>query len=115
MTKEKSEINIVNDRFGTPTYAHDLAKVCLDILNTNIDLSKKGKLYHYSNDGIVTWYDFAHSIIRISNINCVVNPIQSKDYLTAARRPNYSVLSKEKIKYDFGIKIPKWDTPINPC
>ena len=77
-----------------------------DAGSTNI--SKKGSLYHYSNVGVTSWYDFATAIMEISNIDCKVIPIETKDYPTQARRPMYSVLDKSKIKSDFKVTIPHW-------
>ena len=107
---EKKSIQVVSDQKGTPTYAKDLAKTCLDILSdaSSTNLSKKGSLYHYSNEGVTSWYDFATAIMEISNIDCKVIPIETKDYPTQARRPMYSVLDKSKIKSDFKVTIPHW-------
>jgi dTDP-4-dehydrorhamnose reductase len=104
---EKKSIQVVSDQKGTPTYAKDLAKTCLDILSDagSTNISKKGSLYHYSNEGVTSWYDFATAIMEISNIDCKVIPIETKDYPTEARRPMYSVLDKSKIKSDFKVTI----------
>jgi len=106
----KKSIQVVSDQLGTPTYAKDLAKTCLDILSDagSTNISKKGSLYHYSNEGVTSWYDFATAIMEISNIDCKVIPIETKDYPTQARRPIYSVLDKSKIKSDFKVTIPHW-------
>jgi dTDP-4-dehydrorhamnose reductase len=113
----KESIQVVFDQIGTPTYAKDLAKTCLDILSnagfTNI--SKKGKIYHYSNEGVTSWYDFARAIMEISNIDCKVIPIETKDYPTQAIRPLYSVLDKSKIKSDFKVMIPHWRDSLTNC
>lgn len=115
--KEKPELNVIYDQIGTPTYAADLANTILEILSQSTTDSKKfiSGTYHYSNEGVCSWYDFAKSIFEISNINCQVNPIESKDYPTPARRPHYSVLSKEKIKKTFGIQIPYWRDSLKLC
>jgi len=107
---EKKSIQVVSDQKGTPTYAKDLAKTCLDILSdaSSTNLSKKGSLYHYSDEGVTSWYNFATAIMEISNIDCKVIPIETKDYPTQARRPMYSVLDKSKIKSDFKVTIPHW-------
>ena len=107
---EKKSIQVVSDQKGTPTFAKDLAKTCLDILSdvSSTNLSKKESLYHYSNEGVASWYDFATAIMEISNIDCKVIPIETKDYPTQARRPMYSVLDKSKIKSDFKVTIPNW-------
>jgi len=114
---DKESIQVVFDQKGTPTYAKDLAKTCLDILSgaSSINLSKKGSLYHYSNEGVTSWYDFATAIMEISNIDCKVIPIETKDYPTQARRPMYSVLDKSKIKSDFKLTIPHWRDSLANC
>ena len=114
---EKENLGVIFDQVGTPTYARDLAKTCLDILcgNSSIDISKNGNLYHYSNEGVTSWYDFAISIMELGGENCKVKPIQTKDYPTLARRPYYSVLNKSKIKTDFKIEIPYWRNSLKDC
>ena len=114
---EKKSIQVVSGQKGTPTYAKDLAKTCLDILSdaSSTNLSKKGSLYHYSNEGVTSWYDFASAIMEISNIDCKVIPIETKDYPTQARRPMYSVLDKSKIKSDFKVTIPHWRDSLTYC
>ena len=114
---KKKSIQVVSDQKGTPTYAKDLAKTCLDILSDagSTNISKKGSLYHYSNEGVTSWYDFATAIMEISNIDCKVIPIETKDYPTEARRPMYSVLDKSKIKSDFKVTIPHWRDSLANC
>ena len=114
---EKENLGIIFDQVGTPTYARDLAKTCLEILcgGSSVDISKKGNLYHYSNEGVTSWYDFAISIMELSGENCKVKPIQTKDYPTLAKRPHYSVLNKSKIKTDFKIEIPYWKDSLKDC
>jgi len=114
---EKKSIQVVSDQKGTPTFAKDLAKTCLDILSDagSTNISKKGSLYHYSNEGVTSWYDFATAIMEISNIDCKVIPIETKDYPTEARRPMYSVLDKSKIKSDFKVTIPHWRDSLTNC
>lgn len=114
---EKESLKVVFDQRGTPTYARDLAKICLDILSdkNSVNISKKRCLYHYSNEGDTSWYDFATTIMKISNIDCKVIPIETKDYPTEAKRPMYSVLDKSKIKSDFKIKIPHWKDSLAYC
>ena len=113
----KKSIQVVSDQLGTPTYAKDLAKTCLDILSDagSTNISKKGSLYHYSNEGVTSWYNFATAIMEISNIDCKVIPIETKDYPTQARRPMYSVLDKSKIKSDFKVTIPHWRDSLANC
>ena len=114
---EKKSIQVVSDQKGTPTYAKDFAKTCLDILSDagSTNISKKGSLYHYSNEGVTSWYDFATAIMEISNIDCKVIPIETKDYPTEARRPMYSVLDKSKIKSDFKVTILHWRDSLANC
>ena len=115
--KEKESVNVISDQIGTPTYARNLAKTCLDILLISDleKISKKSKIYHYSNEGVASWYDFAVLIMELAELNCKVNPIQTKDYPTLAKRPNYSVLDKENIKTDFNIDIPHWKESLKEC
>ncbi|MDB2442523.1 dTDP-4-dehydrorhamnose reductase [Flavobacteriales bacterium] len=114
---EKESLGVIFDQLGTPTYAKDLAKTCLEVLckNTDMKISEQGKIYHYSNEGVASWYDFAIAIMGFGNINCRVHPIQTKDYPTLAKRPQYSVLDKSKIKSDFKIKIPYWRDSLKEC
>jgi dTDP-4-dehydrorhamnose reductase len=114
---EKENLGVIFDQVGTPTYARDLANTCLEILckNTSENISKKGNLYHYSNEGVTSWYDFAISIMELGKVNCKVKPIQTKDYPTLAKRPHYSVLNKSKIKTDFKVEIPYWRDSLKGC
>jgi len=108
--KDRDELNVVFDQVGTPTYARDLAHAILEIINKNFEKikNKKAEIYHYSNEGVISWYDFAKAIFEIENIDIKVNPIESKDYPTLAKRPHYSVLNKKKIKNEFNVEIPYW-------
>jgi len=105
LAKTSSEINVVSDQIGTPTYAKDLAGVILKIINSN---NKEYGLYHYSNEGVASWYDFANTIFELSNSKIKVNPIKTEAYPTQAVRPSYSVLDKSKIKNTLQIEIPHW-------
>ena len=113
----KKSIQVVSDQIGTPTYTKDLAKTCLNILSDSgsTNISKKGSLYHYSDEVVTSWYDFAAAIMEISNIDCKVIPIKTKDYPTQVRRPLYSVLDKSKIKSDFKVTIPHWRDSLANC
>jgi dTDP-4-dehydrorhamnose reductase len=115
--KQKEELGVIFDQIGTPTYARDLAKTCLEIIcrGSSVNMSKNGNLYHYSNEGVASWYDFAIAIMELGNVNCKVNPIQTKDYPTLAKRPHYSVLNKSKIKTDFKIEIRYWRDSLKDC
>ena len=114
---ERDELVVIFDQVGTPTNACDLAKICLDILSvkSSSNISAKGKIYHYSNEGVASWYDFAIAIMELGSINCKVYPIQTKDYPTLAKRPHYTVLNKSKIKTDFKIEIPYWRDSLKNC
>ena len=113
--KEKNNLNVIFDQVGTPTYARDLAIACLDILSNNEQLNVKGKLYHYSNEGVASWYDFAKAIMEFGNLGCNLSPIETKAYPTPAKRPSYSILNKSKIKADFGLEIPYWRDSLQNC
>ena len=107
---EKDEINVVFDQIGTPTYARDLASTILKIVG-QFKLGEKKpiqEIYHYTNEGIASWYDFACEIFRFKGIKCKVNAVDSAQFPTPAKRPPFSVLNKAKIKKDFGIEIPHW-------
>jgi len=114
---ERENLGVIFDQIGTPTYARDLAKTCLEILTGvhALKISKNENLYHYSNEGVASWYDFAISIMELGGVNCKVKPIQTKDYPTLAKRPQYSVLNKSKIKTDFKIEIPYWRDSLKDC
>lgn len=117
MTKygiEREELNVVFDQVGTPTYARDLAKAILDIIPLASQHSGT-ELFHYSNEGVASWYDFAKIIIAFSGINCNIKPIRTKDYPLPAPRPAFSVLSKSKIKDTYEIKIPYWSDSVKEC
>lgn len=111
----KDSINVISDQIGTPTYARDLAQTCLNILSTSEQMNIKGKIYHYSNEGVASWYDFAVMIKEFAGLKCEVKPIQTKDYPTIVKRPKYSVLNKRKVKEDFNIKIPFWTVSLEDC
>ena len=119
LSREKKQLNIISDQVGSPTYANDLAKCIMEII-ANIDnklklIDNKTSIYHFSNEGICSWYDFSKSIFEISKIDCIVNPIETKDYITPAKRPYYSVLSKFKIKNHYELNIPYWKDSLNIC
>ncbi len=111
--KEKESLGVIFDQVGTPTYARDLAKIILDIIpqikNENVEI------YNYSNEGVLSWYDFAKEIVKIAKITCQVNPIETKEYPTPATRPYYSLLNKSKIKQEFNITIPYWKDSLDEC
>ncbi len=107
LSNERDEITVVADQVGTPTYSGDLARVILNII-TGFEKSQIIGIYHFSNEGVASWYDFAKAIMQIIGSDCKVYPIESKDFPAKANRPFYSVLSKTKIKSDFNINIPYW-------
>uniref|UniRef100_UPI004047D7E1 dTDP-4-dehydrorhamnose reductase n=1 Tax=Polaribacter sp. TaxID=1920175 RepID=UPI004047D7E1 len=113
--EERSELGVIFDQLGTPTNAKDLAFVCLQMLSSKECLNDHGFLYHYSNEGVASWYDFAKAIFEFANIDCKINPIETKDYPTPAKRPFYSVLNKHKVKKDFDIEIPYWRDSLKTC
>lgn len=110
---EKEEINVVADQIGTPTYAADLAKAIVEII-PQMNEQNKG-IYHFTNEGVCSWYDFATEIMAMSGLNCKVNPIPTSAYPTKAKRPHYSVLNKQKIKQTFGIEIEHWRKSLEKC
>lgn len=113
--KEKESLNVVYDQIGTPTHARDLAKVCLQLITLDRKIDRDSKIYHFSNEGVTSWYDFAKAIMEFSNLPCAINPIESKEYKTLAKRPHYSVLNKQKIKNDFTIEVPYWRDSLKEC
>lgn len=112
--QERDELRVVFDQIGTPTYATDLARAILEILSTEIN-GEDQSLYHFSNEGVTSWYDFATEILKAANINCKVSAIESYEYPLPAPRPYYSVMNKAKIKKDFSLKIPHWRTAMLQC
>lgn len=111
--KEKESLGVIFDQVGTPTYARDLAKAILDIL-PKIN-NKSPEIYHYSNEGVASWYDFAKAIFELSATMCQVNPITTDQYPTPAVRPHYSLLNKAKVKRDFNLDIPYWRNSLTTC
>lgn len=113
LSKERDSLNVIFDQVGSPTYATDLAKTLLALLekSTHSDV----EIYHYSNEGVCSWYDFAKAIFELSGVDCEVSPIETKDYPTPASRPHYSVLNKAKIKQQAGVKVPYWRDSLQEC
>jgi len=110
---ERKEIGVVFDQIGTPTYALDLAATISQIALHIQD--GQHEVYHYSNEGVCSWYDFATEILQLAKSDCQVNPIETSAYPTKAKRPHYSVLNKAKIKDDFDLKIPHWKESLKKC
>ncbi len=111
---ERNELKVVFDQIGTPTYANDLAEAILTIIHSDKKPSGN-KIYHFSNEGVASWYDFAQEIMKASRLNCKISPILSKEYPLPAPRPFYSVLDKTKIKTDFDLDIPYWKDGMLRC
>ncbi|MFO8087110.1 MAG: dTDP-4-dehydrorhamnose reductase [Bacteroidales bacterium] len=112
--KEKETIGVVFDQIGTPTYAPDLAEAILHIARESKNI-KDISIYHYSNEGAVSWYDFAKTIMETARLKCHVRPLLSHEYPSKAPRPFYSVLNKTKIKEDFSLSIPYWKDSLIRC
>jgi dTDP-4-dehydrorhamnose reductase len=112
LMKDRKEISVVNDQKGSPTWAADLASFIVHI----IDLPQwHPGIYNYSNDGEITWYDFALEIKRLLGSDCIVHPIPSSAYPTPAKRPAYSVMDKQKIKLVFGVHPESWKQSLEKC
>lgn len=111
---ERESLNIIADQIGTPTYAKDLAEVLM-FLVSKVEKEKLTGLYHFSNDGVASWYDFAAEIFRISGTKCTANPIPTEQYPTPAERPKYSLMDKTKISRDFGVVLKGWKTSLAEC
>ncbi len=110
--KEKPELGVIFDQIGTPTYARDLAVAIFEAVNKGIIPD----IYHFSNEGVISWYDFTKAIHRIAGINtCHVRPLHTAEYPTPASRPHYSVLDKTKIKHTYGLEIPYWEDSLAEC
>ena len=110
--KEKPELGVIFDQIGTPTYARDLAVCIMTAINKGIVPG----IYHFSNEGVISWYDFTKAIHRIAGINtCHVRPLHTSEYPTPANRPHYSVLDKTKIKQTYGIEVPYWEESLEEC
>ena len=108
----KPELGVIFDQIGTPTYARDLAAAIFAAINQGIVPG----IYHFSNEGVISWYDFTKAIHRIAGINdCKVRPLHTEEYPTPAARPHYSVLDKTKIKNTYGIEIPYWEDSLREC
>ena len=110
--KEKAELGVIFDQIGTPTYAHDLAVAIFAVIEKGVQPG----IYHFSNEGVISWYDFTKAIHRIAGITtCHVKPLHTAEYPTPAARPHYSVLDKTKIKETYGIEIPYWEESLFEC
>ncbi len=114
--KERDSLGVIFDQVGTPTYARDLANALLRMLSDEcLMVNDNVEIYHYSNEGVTSWYDFAKEIMKMAKINCMINPIETKEYPTPAARPHFSLLNKSKIKEDFKLAIPYWKDSLDAC
>ena len=110
--KEKPELGVIFDQIGAPTYAHDLAVAIFTAINQGVEPG----IYHFSNEGVISWYDFTKAIHRIAGITtCHVRPLHTSEYPTPAVRPHYSVLDKTKIKQTYNLEIPYWEESLAEC
>jgi len=113
LDEEKKELNVINDQVGVPTYAADLALFILDhLVEAKND---RLEIYHYTNEGVCSWYDFAKKIMKLGNRDCKVNPVPTTSYPTPAKRPYYSLMDKEPLKKRFNIEIPYWEDSLEKC
>ncbi|HIF47620.1 dTDP-4-dehydrorhamnose reductase, partial [Candidatus Thioglobus sp.] len=115
--KQRDELNVVSDQTGSPTYATDLAEVILEIINDK-DCQDKDwltEIYHYSNEGEISWYEFAKEIFELADIQCSVSPITTEQYPTPAKRPKNTLMNKDKIAETFSVNIPDWKESLNTC
>ena len=114
LSKERDELNVVSDQIGSPTYATDLAEAILKIISNKNYQNKmqSTEIYHYSNEGEISWYEFAKEIFKIEKIECEVNPVTSQQYPTPAKRPRNTLMSKDKIIEEFSLEILGWKAPL---
>lgn len=111
---EQGNLRVVYDQIGSPTWANDLAQVILQIIHQSQD-EFRNEIFHYTNEGVCSWYDFAKEILRIKGRSCEVEAVMSSEFKTLARRPYYSVLNKHKIKRTFSLDIPHWRDSLEKC
>ena len=113
--KEKTEISVVSDQYGSPTYAADLAEVIMKFTERMQQGKRISGIFYYCNEGVITWYQFAEAIKSLVDSNCIINPIPTSSYKTAAKRPSYSALDTSKIKQTLQIPIPGWKESLKKC
>jgi dTDP-4-dehydrorhamnose reductase len=115
--KERNELNIVSDQIGPPTYATDLAEVILAIINNKDYQSEKNptEIYHYSNEGEISWYDFAKEIFKLAKIDCKASPVTTEQYPTPAKRPKNTFMNRDKISHRFDMDIIEWMRSLESC
>lgn len=114
LSKEKDELGVIYDQVGTPTYAGDLANAILELISHSNEINDL-YIYHFSNEGAISWYDFAKSIMELAEMDCHINPLQSHEFPAKAPRPFYSVMNKNKIKEDWQISVPYWKDSLKQC
>ena len=114
LLKEKAFIKVVSDQVGCPTYAPDLAEAIMHIVEQLPTNSKRG-IYHFSNTGIISWFEFASTIQQLTKIHCTVEPIPTSAYPTPAKRPSYSAMDLHDIQNDFGVQLTDWQTSLTKC
>lgn len=112
LAQSKDQLNVIYDQVGTPTYAMDLARMIVQLIQKEI---KSYGVYHYSNEGVASWYDFAKAVFEFAEVDMTVLPVPSSAFVTRAKRPHYSVMDKTKIKAVMGIEIPYWRDSLNFC
>ena len=112
LMKKNNSVKVVNDQIGSPTYAYDLAKVIIEIIMNN---KNKSGLFHYSNEGEISWFEFARSIRELYKLDCEIIGVSSKEFKTLAKRPKYSLLNKSKIKTTFNLEIPNYKQSLEDC
>jgi len=123
LSKERDSLDIVADQYGSPTYARDLAAALVCMIDSCEEKKIKSGvipqelfgIYHYANDGEVTWFEFAQKIVEIAELSCIVKPICAEDYPSRVKRPAYSVLSSKKIQLVFPVIVPEWDESVAAC
>ena len=117
LATKSNTLDIVSDQIGTPTYAYNLANLILQIVGSEsfLENEKPTSIFHYSNEGKSSWYEFAKEIISISGINCHLNPINTEDYPLPAKRTKYSIMSKKKISQEYALSIPHWKDALKDC
>ena len=110
LMQERNELSVVDDQTGSPTYAADLAEVILQIIS-----NWQPGIYHFSNDGVITWFDFANEIKKITDSKTKINPVSTAEYPTPAKRPAYSVLNKSKLQHTFHVELKDWKQSLVRC
>ena len=114
LLQKKNKINVISDQIGSPTYALDLARDILKILSDKIS-KNRSEIFHYSNAGQTTWYEFALKIKELSKLSCNIHPIQTNEFRSLAKRPKYSVLSNQNFKKEFNIRPRSWELALEDC